>query len=110
MAFFSFLTKKYGVNIHNLGIVTISVSSTLWSRSTCPLKDVVDFKNVSDGFVTKDFENSWICFDFNTLRIKPTHYSVRSRTKDNSCHLRHSLLNDRTMGRIELKLIVTRAI
>jgi hypothetical protein len=51
------------------------------------LRNVAYFEN-QNGFYTKNEPNSWICYDFKNMHIKPTHYSLRSPRNCNSYHLR----------------------
>jgi hypothetical protein len=82
----SFLSGECGGNVHEKGIVEVSASSIYWSD--CPLSVVVDFNSSSRGFATNNVANSWIRINFKTNRIKPTHYSIRSRTDGGGHHLR----------------------
>jgi hypothetical protein len=82
----SFLSGKCGGNFHDRGIVAVSASSQQWSD--CPVQLVVDFNSSLRCFATKDEPNSWICIEFKNHRIKPTHYSIRSRTDGHTTHLR----------------------
>jgi hypothetical protein len=82
----SYLTQKCGGHICDRGIVSINASSVAEPQAW-PLTNVAYFEN-HNGFYTKDEPNSWICYDFKNMRIKPTHYSVRSRRDYNYHHLR----------------------
>jgi hypothetical protein len=82
----SYLTRKCGGHIGDRGIVSISASSVN-SPTNYPLRNVADFENRT-YFCTNIEVNSWICYDFKNMRIKPTHYSIRSRRDSNSYHLR----------------------
>jgi hypothetical protein len=74
----AFLSREAGGNVHDLGIVKVSASSQEWSAAGPAL--VVDFNSSSSAFATQDAANSWICIDFKTRCITPTHYSIRGRT------------------------------
>jgi hypothetical protein len=82
----SFLSEQCEGNIHDRGIVAVSASSQYWSDR--PVQLIVDFNSSLIGFATKDEPNSWICIEFKNHRIKPTHYSIRSRTGGDTFHLR----------------------
>jgi hypothetical protein len=82
----SYLTRKCGDHICDRGIVSINASSVS-DPQYWPLRNVACFEN-QRGFYTKDEPNSWICYDFKCMRIKPTHYSLRSRRDYNGYHLR----------------------
>jgi hypothetical protein len=71
----SYLTRKYQGNVHDLDIVRISASSIEGGT----LQSLVNL-NIPCDFYTYDMENSWICYDFKTMRISITHYSIRNRS------------------------------
>jgi hypothetical protein len=71
----SFLTHKHGGNVHDRGIIKLSSSSQTSSADAHPLKDIVDLY-IPSRFWTENLPNQWICFDFKTYRVIPTHYSV----------------------------------
>jgi hypothetical protein len=74
----SFLSRTFGGNLHDQGIVVVSASSHHWSDGHVQV--IADFNSSLRGFATKDESNSWICIDFKNHLIKPTHYSIRTRT------------------------------
>jgi hypothetical protein len=74
----SYLTLKHGGNVSDKNIVTVTASSCCGSGSSYMAKNAADLTVDSFSFSTNE-ENSWLCYDFKDMRIKPTHYSVRSR-------------------------------
>ncbi|KAK8887933.1 hypothetical protein M9Y10_038992 [Tritrichomonas musculus] len=70
------LTKKNSGNVDEKGVVKVTSSSVC-----CNLypKRAVDFDNIDNYFASDDKENSWLQYDFINLRVRPTHYSMRSR-------------------------------
>jgi hypothetical protein len=71
----SYLTRKHGGNVHEKRIVTIyskSVYSDLYA-----VKNVADLAH-SSLFWSKHEPDQWICWDFHTKRVRPTHYTIRS--------------------------------
>jgi hypothetical protein len=82
----SYLTKRFGGNVIDRNIVSITASS-IGDPQSYPLRHVADFANQS-YFCTNNEANSWICYDFKDMRIKVTHYSIRSRRDANMNHLR----------------------
>jgi hypothetical protein len=81
----SYLTRKCGGHIGNRGIISITASS-VYDPINYPLRNIADFENRT-FFFSKNDVNSWICYDFKNMGIKPIHYSIRSRPDDNH-HLR----------------------
>jgi hypothetical protein len=53
---------------------------------------IVDFNSILRGFATTNFASSWIRLDFKHHRIKPTHYSIRTRTECDYNHPRSWIL------------------
>jgi hypothetical protein len=72
---FNRVTHLLGGNVQDKGFVRIKSSSC--EGPSYPARNVVDFEG-DNVFGTKDFENSWISFDFMAHRVRPTHYSLRS--------------------------------
>jgi hypothetical protein len=92
----SLLTRTFRGNIHDLGVVTVSASSQ--QCSDCGVAVLVDFSSGLRGFATLNQPDSWICIDFKTRCINPTHYSVRTRTDGDSCHPRSWILEGSNDG------------
>jgi hypothetical protein len=78
----SFLTRKFGGNIHDLGVVEVSASSQNWPRRRVSV--IVDFRGTLSCFATQDVANSWICINFKTRGIRASHYSIQTRTDSDS--------------------------
>ena len=70
----AYLTRECGGNVHSKGVVNVTVSS----NTEC-VKNVADF-GANSYFLSKDEQNSWVCYDFKERRVIPTSYSVRSLT------------------------------
>ena len=69
----AYLTREFGGNVHDKGIVNVTASNV---RRDHP-KEAVDL-GTSTLFESKNWPNSWICYDFKERRVIPTSYSVRS--------------------------------
>jgi hypothetical protein len=69
----SYLTRKHGGNVHDKGIVTIT-SESLGSYGVRYASDL----NSGSSFCSKNGPGQWICWDFHELRIRPTHYTIKS--------------------------------
>jgi hypothetical protein len=82
----AFLSREIGGNVHDQGIVEVSASDRQWSE--CGVAVVVDFNSDLKGFATPNSENSWICIDFKARVVRPTHYSIRTRTDGSGQQLR----------------------
>jgi hypothetical protein len=82
----SYLTRKFGGHVADRGVVSINASSVHGSSLHLP-GNVADFANQTCGHTTNE-ANSWIGYDFKTMRIKPTHYSLRSRRDVNGYYMR----------------------
>jgi hypothetical protein len=67
-----YLTVKCGGNVHDKDVVEITASSSSNSaRNAANLEDSSLF--YSDYYKP----GQWICLDFKTLRIEPTHYTIK---------------------------------
>jgi hypothetical protein len=75
----SYLTAKYGGNVHDKGVVEITASSVekSWCGTEVPPRNTADIKSDS-YFESENKPDQWICWDFKTLIIEPTYYTVRS--------------------------------
>lgn len=52
-------------------------------------KNAVDLDNVQSQVITNSERNSWLMYDFKNLKVRPTHYSIRSRPcGSNNFHLK----------------------
>jgi hypothetical protein len=76
---FSDLTLKHGGNVHDRGIVNVAQSSECNTSGPYPAKNCVDF-NSSSFSLTSHQPNQWLSFDFKEMRMRATHYSIRTRT------------------------------
>lgn len=76
----NYLTKEAGGNLNDKGIV-IATSSSINGSSYLP-KFAMDFDINSNYFHTNNEEHSWLQYDFQKRKVRPTHYSIRSRPCD----------------------------
>jgi hypothetical protein len=80
------------LRIHPAGFQNFSASPQLPSERSLELEsEIVEgchFACLISGGGISDDPNSWICIDFKNYRIKPTHFSIRSRTDYDYHHLR----------------------
>jgi hypothetical protein len=70
----SHLTAKSGGNVHDRGVIEItanSVSETFYPQNTADIE-------IGLSFCSDDKPSQWICLGFKTLRIEPTHYTIRT--------------------------------
>jgi hypothetical protein len=72
--FISCLTHQIGRNVHDLDVVNITSSGAQnWTLA----KSVVNWSD-SSYFCSLNTPNSFICFDFKGMRIRPTRYAIKS--------------------------------
>jgi hypothetical protein len=88
----SHLTPKSGENVHTLGIVSITASSS--SRNQC--YQVADYE-WKDYWNSSSASGSWIQFDFKDRRISVSDYTIKSDGHGGS-HLRHWSVEGSTDG------------
>jgi hypothetical protein len=72
----SYLTLKHGGNVHDKGIATIS-SKSVDDNPKYAVRNVADFTSRS-YFHSKDEPGQWVCWDFHEMRVRPTHYTIKS--------------------------------
>ena len=70
------LTRQYGGNVHDKGIVNITAESSSYHDE--PPKNVADL-GTSSRYASEDKENQWICYDFKDRTVAPTSYSIMSQ-------------------------------
>jgi hypothetical protein len=70
----SYLTSKHGGNVSDKNVVPVTASSVNGGAVT----NAADLTADSFWFSLNE-DNSWLRYDFKDMRIKPTHYSLRSR-------------------------------
>jgi hypothetical protein len=88
----SYLTRKHGDNPARLGLIKVDLSSVYSNDQLGP--NVFDFMESSYACAGSGYETSqWIDFDFQKMRVKPTHYWIRSYSASNSgVHLKSWVL------------------
>jgi hypothetical protein len=80
------LTWECGGNVHDNNIVIVTSSKPLSLNLSDSAKNVVDLEANSrfhsalraSRHDIPHTRNNWICYDFNTRRVIPTHYTIRS--------------------------------
>jgi uncharacterized coiled-coil protein SlyX len=70
----SYLTRKHGGNVHDKGIVTIASKSVSGQYA---VRNVAELTSDS-RFWSKNEPAQWVCWDFHEMRVRPTHYTIRS--------------------------------
>lgn len=63
-------------NVHDKKIIEVTSSSCY--MASCSPKNATDFDN-NLYFASNNEEDAWICYDFKERKVKPSHYSIRSR-------------------------------
>jgi hypothetical protein len=80
------LTREFGGNVQDRGVVDITSSRALNGTAVVAVKNIADltadsvFSSACRGReedIAHD-RNNWVCYDFRTRRIIPTHYTIRS--------------------------------
>jgi hypothetical protein len=76
----SYLTGKHGGDLHDRNIVKITSSSLATSWNSSALQGTVDLRG-GNRFCLHSRPaqpHEWLCYDFQQLRIDPTHYLIRT--------------------------------
>jgi hypothetical protein len=75
------LRSQHGDNVHDRGIVEVFASpcsnNGIWCGITVAAKNVLDFAN-DTLYLSENVSGRMIGYDFKTMRVCPTHYSLRS--------------------------------
>jgi hypothetical protein len=71
----SYLTMKHRGNVSDTKVVKVTASSV---NGGWVAKNVADLTDDTNWYSDNE-DNSWVCYDFKNMQIKPTHYSIRSR-------------------------------
>jgi hypothetical protein len=84
----SYLSRKYGGNIHEKGIVTITSSSVYANDSQYSPQNLVD-PSPGRFFCSSDGAIEWVQWDFHGIRVSPSHYSIQTHNSPvGSAHLK----------------------
>jgi uncharacterized coiled-coil protein SlyX len=73
----SYLTRKHSGNVHDKGIVTITAKSVMSHKIEHAVRNAAGLTSDSD-FMSKNEPGQWICWDFHKMRVRPTHYTIRT--------------------------------
>jgi hypothetical protein len=87
-----YLTAKYNGNVADCGIVSVSSSSC---HPLCPARHAVDLQT-STHFESQNAPNQWLCYDFKSRKVQPTHYSIHAHS--DNWYLRHWVLEGSLEG------------
>jgi hypothetical protein len=71
----SYLSKKCGGNVHDKGIVTITSNRFASPELYGHPGNVADL-NRKTCFAFVHVSGLWICWDFHTMRLRPSHYTI----------------------------------
>jgi uncharacterized coiled-coil protein SlyX len=69
-----YLTRKHGGNVHDKGVVTIT-SQSVYDGT---VSNTADLTNDDSCFQSGNEPDQWVCWDFHEMRVRPTHYTIRS--------------------------------
>jgi hypothetical protein len=76
-----YINSQHGENLHDRGIVEVFASPChnggSWNKLTVAAKNVLDFGN-DTFYISENAAEEVIGYDFKTMRVCPTHYSLRS--------------------------------
>lgn len=72
-----YLSEECGGNVSDKGVVKVTSSPT--NGNDVEAKYVVDFEDQLHYFQSKNEPNSWIKYEFVNAKVKPSHYSIKTR-------------------------------
>jgi hypothetical protein len=73
----SHLSERCRGNVHDHGLVTITANRSDNNDLCYAAKNAADL-TANSIFNSVNEPNQWICYDFNRMKVKPTHYLIRS--------------------------------
>jgi hypothetical protein len=92
------LTCRFGGNVHERGVVGITANRPVNAESCNAPKNLADL-GTDSYFHSVNEPNQSVCYDFNEMKVRPTHYSVRMYpTGRNSYHLKNWVIEGSTDG------------
>jgi hypothetical protein len=98
------LTSKFGGNVHDRKIVTITANHVVADHPNDAAKNVADL-GTNSYFHSANEANQSISFDFRNLTITPTHYSLRMNSPGpNHYHLKNWVLEGSPDGNSWIEL------
>jgi hypothetical protein len=93
------LTSKFGGNVHDRDVVTITAGRAVSDDSSFAPKNVADLGSASHFHSTGD-PNQWIGFDFKGMKVRPSHYTIRSYSSGpNGHHLKEWVIEGSDDGK-----------
>ena len=101
------LTEEAGGNVHDKGVVNVTASSEYIDGDRNP-KNVVDFDSYK-WFRSQGNPNSWLEYDFKERKVKPTHYSIKSKPYGKDDHHPMHWVIEGSNDRSEWKTLDTRS-
>jgi hypothetical protein len=72
------LTAKCGGNVHDKGVIEVKGSGERYPSERAANAVELNNRTNSCYFASTAALNSWICYDFKTMNVTPTHYSIIS--------------------------------
>lgn len=103
------LTEEAGGNVDEKGIVKVTSSSTNGNNLS---KYAVDLDDNQHYFQSHHQPDSWLKYDFKKRKIRPTHYSIRTRHDwgNCSCHPKNWVIEgSNTNNGVDWKILDTRS-
>jgi hypothetical protein len=98
------LTSKFGGNVHDRGVVTITANRVYSDNPNYATKNAADL-GTDSYFNSANEPNQSISFDFRNLTIIPTHYSLRTHSSGpNDSHLKSWVLEGSTDGNLWIEI------
>jgi hypothetical protein len=75
------MTTRFCGNVHDKDIVKVTADQAWDSSEDWTAKNIVDLDTMSP-FCSANKPNQLICFDFQSRRVKPTHYTLPSNKRE----------------------------
>lgn len=103
-----YLTNECGGNVYQKGVVKVTESSV--NTNEIHAYNLVDLDNFETRFLSQNKENSWAQYDFGDRKVRPTHYSIRSRQySKGEYHLKGWVIEGSNTGQNDWKVLDSRS-
>jgi hypothetical protein len=99
----SHLTSRFGGNVSDLGIVSVTSKSV---NGDYEAKNAVDLTTDSKFGSSSPGEDEWLCYDFKARRVEVRHYSIRSQFNQGrgACHPKSWVIEGSVDGDVWVEL------
>ncbi|OHS94048.1 hypothetical protein TRFO_39767 [Tritrichomonas foetus] len=86
---FAYLHNKCGGDPSEKGLVEVTASTTYVHPAFKPKNTINALDDENNSFVSQNYLNQWVCYNFKNSRFKLFKYQIRSRNHSGNFHLKN---------------------